>query len=108
MQRVVCATTNRVFVGTPLCALKLFDLSIQSISYINQCFIGRDRGYQTLNLNFAVNVIKFATIIGMFPKPLKPYVVIPRLDTVSLNWSQDRCTRVIKPSIANSTGNGIH
>ncbi|KAI9440521.1 cytochrome P450 [Lactarius indigo] len=51
IQRVVCATSNRVFVGSPLC---------------------RDQGYLTLNLNFAINVIKSATIIGMFPKPLKP------------------------------------
>ncbi|KAI9465948.1 cytochrome P450, partial [Lactarius psammicola] len=53
MQRVVSATTNRVFVGTPLC---------------------RNQDYLTLNLNFAVNVVKFATIIGMFPKPLKSIV----------------------------------
>ncbi|KAH9066646.1 cytochrome P450 [Lactarius vividus] len=51
IQRVVCATSNRVFVGSPLC---------------------RDQGYLTLNLNFAVNVVKSAAIIGMFPKPLKP------------------------------------
>ncbi|KAI9441477.1 cytochrome P450 [Lactarius indigo] len=53
MQRVVCATTNRVFVGAPLC---------------------RNQDYLTLNLDYAVNVMKFATIIGMFPKPLKPIV----------------------------------
>ncbi|KAF8271106.1 cytochrome P450 [Lactarius quietus] len=53
IQRVVSATTNRVFVGTPLC---------------------RNQDYLDLNLNFAVNVIKFATIISMFPKPLKSVV----------------------------------
>ncbi|KAH9000278.1 cytochrome P450 [Lactarius akahatsu] len=53
MRRVVSATSNRVFVGSPLC---------------------RDQGYLTLNLNFAVNVMKFAMIIGMFPKPLRPIV----------------------------------
>ena len=36
---------------------------------------GRDHDYQTLNLTFAVNVVKFGLIIGMFPKPLKPCVV---------------------------------
>jgi len=51
MQSVVCATTNRVFVGAPLC---------------------QDQDYQNLNLNFAVNLIKFATVISLFPKPLKP------------------------------------
>ncbi|KAH9042739.1 cytochrome P450 [Lactarius pseudohatsudake] len=53
MQQVVSATTNRVFVGPPLC---------------------RNQEYLTLNLNYAVNVMKFAAIIGMFPKPLKPIV----------------------------------
>ncbi|KAH9176040.1 cytochrome P450 [Lactarius sanguifluus] len=53
IQRVVSATSNRIFVGSPLCL---------------------DQGYLTLNLNFAVNVLKFATIIGVFPKPLKPIV----------------------------------
>jgi len=53
MQRVVCATTNRVFVGAPLC---------------------RDQDYLTLNSNFAVNVVKFGTIISIFPKPLKSIV----------------------------------
>ncbi|KAH9067786.1 cytochrome P450 [Lactarius vividus] len=53
MLRAVCATTNRVFVGSPLC---------------------RNQDYLTLNSNFTVNVTKFATIISMFPKPLKPIV----------------------------------
>jgi len=38
-------------------------------------FSGRDYDYQTLNLTFAVNVVKFGLIIGMFPKPFKPCVV---------------------------------
>ena len=38
-------------------------------------FPGRDYDYQTLNLTFAINVVKFGLIIGMFPKPLKPCVV---------------------------------
>ena len=38
-------------------------------------FPGRDYDYQTLNLTFAVNVVKFGLIIGMFPRPLKPCVV---------------------------------
>ena len=78
------------------------------MSFFNQCLIGRNQDYVTLNLNFAVNVLKFATIISMFPKPLKPYVVMSCIDSVSFNWSQDRRTCAIKPSVANSTGNGIH
>ncbi|KAI0292784.1 cytochrome P450 [Russula brevipes] len=53
IQRVICCTTNRVFVGVPLC---------------------RNRDYQTLNLTFAINVIKYGTIISMFPKPFKHIV----------------------------------
>ncbi|KAF8489259.1 hypothetical protein F5888DRAFT_1951995 [Russula emetica] len=50
IQRVICRTTNRIFVGTPLC---------------------RDYDYQTLNLTFAANAVKFGFIISLFPKPLK-------------------------------------
>jgi len=38
---------------------------------------GRDPDYQTLNLTFAVNVIKYATLISLFPKPFKPCVIKP-------------------------------
>ncbi|KAH9043925.1 cytochrome P450 [Lactarius pseudohatsudake] len=51
MQRVICRVTNRVFVGAPLC---------------------RNRDYQALNLNFAINVTKFAAILRLFPDFLKP------------------------------------
>ncbi|KAI9441481.1 cytochrome P450 [Lactarius indigo] len=53
LQRVVCAATNRVFVGAPLC---------------------RDQNYLNLNFNFATSVIKLAVIISLFPKSLKPVV----------------------------------
>ncbi|KAI9465132.1 cytochrome P450 [Lactarius psammicola] len=53
MQRVISATTNRVLVGSPLC---------------------RDPDYLTLNMNFAVNVVKTATVISMFPKLFRPIV----------------------------------
>ncbi|KAF8467587.1 cytochrome P450, partial [Russula ochroleuca] len=53
LQRVICRTTSRIFFGAPLC---------------------RDNDYQTLNLSFAVNVMKFGVIISLFPKPLKRIV----------------------------------
>ncbi|KAH9975527.1 cytochrome P450 [Lactifluus volemus] len=53
IQRVICAVSNRVFVGAPLC---------------------RNRDYQALNLTHAINVVKFGTILSMFPKPLRPIV----------------------------------
>ncbi|KAF8467591.1 cytochrome P450 [Russula ochroleuca] len=53
LERVICRTTSRIFVGAPLC---------------------RDHDYQTLNLTFAVNVMKYGMIISLFPKPLKHIV----------------------------------
>ena len=38
--------------------------------------LGRNHDYQFLNLTFAANVVKFATIIRLFPKPLKPCVFV--------------------------------
>ncbi|KAF8270428.1 cytochrome P450 [Lactarius quietus] len=53
MQHVVSATSNRVFVGAPLC---------------------RDQNYLDLNVNFTIDVIKNSTILKMFPKLLRPIV----------------------------------
>ncbi|KAI9511438.1 cytochrome P450 [Russula earlei] len=54
IQQVICRISNRVFVGTPLC---------------------RNHDYQRLNLNFAINVLKSAAIIRIFPAFFKPVVV---------------------------------
>ncbi|KAF8504637.1 cytochrome P450 [Russula emetica] len=54
MQHVICRISNRVFVGPTLC---------------------RNRDYQDLNLNFAINVVKIATILKMFPECLRPAVM---------------------------------
>jgi len=51
--RVICRSINRILVGVPLC---------------------RDYDYQSLNLTFAVNVLKHGFIISLFPNPLKPIV----------------------------------
>ncbi|KAF8471577.1 cytochrome P450 [Russula ochroleuca] len=53
VERVICRTTNRIFVGVPLC---------------------RDYDYLTLNLTFGESVFKSAMILNLFPKPLKPIV----------------------------------
>ncbi len=79
-----------------------------TIPYADQYLIGRDRDYLDLNLNYAASVMKLATIVSMFPRPLKPYVVISCHESESLIWSQDCCTSTIQPSFANFTGNGIH
>ena len=66
---------------------------------------GRDYDYQTLNLTFAINVMKFGLIIGLFPKPLKPCVVSPIRLALSLNLLKYRFTHVIEPSLPDSTTN---
>jgi len=74
-QRVICATSNRVFVGVPLC---------------------RDEEYQTLNLTFAVNLIKIAMIISIFPKPLKP-IVARLISKIPSQFRQE--TEFIRPMV---------
>jgi hypothetical protein len=65
---------------------------------------GRDYDYQTLNLSFAVNVMKFGIIIGLFPKPLKPCVLtsthVP-LFTEHALVSFHACYRISLPRFSN-------
>jgi len=48
-----------------------------SLSHLSDFVLhsGRNHDYQNLNLTYAKNVVKTGMIIGMFPKPLKPWVV---------------------------------
>ncbi|PPQ82607.1 hypothetical protein CVT25_007121 [Psilocybe cyanescens] len=52
-RNIVCRTSNRLFVGLPLC---------------------RDIDYKTFNENFTMDVVKKAQIINTFPAVLKPIV----------------------------------
>ncbi len=86
MQRVVCQTTNRMLVGSPLCnflkeSFHSFKALLMSIP------IGRDRDYLNLNLDFSINIIKFAAIISIFPKSLKPYVATSYHNCVLLSYN---------------------
>ncbi|KAH9975536.1 cytochrome P450 [Lactifluus volemus] len=75
MQRVVCAISNRVFVGVPLC---------------------RNRDYQDLNLSFAINVVKFGMVLSMFPKPLRP-IISRMLSNIPSQIRQE--TEFIRPMV---------
>ncbi|KAH8996736.1 hypothetical protein EDB92DRAFT_1841625 [Lactarius akahatsu] len=44
------------------------DLSCYKSVFVGAPLVGRNRDYQTLNLNFAVNVLKFATIIRLLAR----------------------------------------
>jgi len=69
-----CSTSNlsrlqSVIRGHSLmCAAILWSL----VSDICRCLEGQNRDYQKIALNYAVNVMKLAYILSMFPKPLKP------------------------------------
>src|SRR5579863_7191198 len=83
LQQVICRATNRVFVGAPLCPRSFPGFSV--VQYEQMLFLGRNRDYQDLNLTFAVNVVKYGTVISFFPKPLKPCVVISIYMTLFLS-----------------------
>ncbi|KAF8549780.1 cytochrome P450 [Imleria badia] len=51
VQKVVCRTSNRVFVGLPLC---------------------RDPDWIDLNIRYTIDVVKGAATLGLFPNLLKP------------------------------------
>jgi hypothetical protein len=53
IQKVVCRTSNRLFVGLPLC---------------------RNPDWIDLNIHFTVGIVKTGIVIGLFPKFLRPLV----------------------------------
>ena len=66
---IVCRASNCIFVGVPLCqSFPLFDIH----NIINNYGTGRNSDYIDLNVNFAVTVVKAATILRFFPPFLKP------------------------------------
>ncbi|KAG8219260.1 cytochrome P450 [Butyriboletus roseoflavus] len=75
VQKVVCRTSNRVFVGLSLC---------------------RDPDWMDLNIQYAFDIIKGGAIIGLFPKLLKP--IAARLFT-SVSQSIQRGRKLLEPII---------
>lgn len=53
LMHIVCRTSNRYFVGLPLC---------------------REQGYRSLNETFTVNIVARARITNCFPKFLRPFI----------------------------------
>ncbi|KAG8219264.1 cytochrome P450 [Butyriboletus roseoflavus] len=75
MQKVVCRTSNRIFVGLPLC---------------------RDPDWIDLNIQYTLDVVKGAAIIRRFPQLLKP--IAARLFT-SVYQNQRRGRELLGPII---------
>lgn len=74
---IVCRSSNRTFVGLPLCewpAHLYFFVYIRT-KRTNDGFLGgRDPDYMELNINFTMDVVKAGFMINRFPNFLKPYV----------------------------------
>ncbi|KAF8549777.1 cytochrome P450 [Imleria badia] len=75
VQKVVCRTSNRMFVGLPLC---------------------RDPDWIDLNIRYTIDVVKGAAILILFPKLLKP--VAARLFT-NVHQNKQRGRKLIGPII---------
>ncbi|GLB33473.1 putative cytochrome p450 [Lyophyllum shimeji] len=75
VMKIVCRTSNRLFVGLPLC---------------------RNPDYRSLNIEFTIYVMKAAHIINLFPNILKP--IAGRVFT-SVPASIKRATRHLRPII---------
>ena len=65
-QKIVCRTTNRVFVGLPLCVPP--PLHFVFIS----CVLGRDPEWIDLNIQYTIDIMKGGAVLGLFPNFLKP------------------------------------
>jgi hypothetical protein len=66
-------------VGQESCFRRDSSMSVvifQFFDVVNDTLSGRNRDYQHLNMTFAINVLKYSTIISLFPRPLKPCVVV--------------------------------
>lgn len=75
IMKIVCRTSNRLFVGLPLC---------------------RNSDYCSLNIDFTIDVIKAAHIINLFPNILKP--LAGRLFS-NVPTTIKRATRHLRPII---------
>lgn len=70
VMQAVCRTSNRLFVGLPLClCTTTAALLFRSLTF---WFTGRDLDYIALNIEFTIAVFIAAQTINIFPKFLQP------------------------------------
>ena len=65
---IVARTTNRTFVGLPLCEPRRIALG----SMLTKILPGRDPDYIELNIQFTIDVTITAGLINIFPDFMKP------------------------------------
>lgn len=79
IMELVCRTTNRLVVGAPLCKYFLPKHSSVEHTELNDgilSYLGRNREYCDLNINFTIEVAKSAAYINLFPTFLHPCVFL--------------------------------
>ena len=75
MMEVVCRTSNRLFVGLPLCESRDCACCSRRTEFaISSPSTGRNRDYVELNKRFTFDIFVGGQIIRLFPDILKPYV----------------------------------
>ena len=70
IMRIISRTTNRLFVGLPICKLTFCS---GGAPLAEESLTGRDTDYVNLNIDFTSEVGKAALIINLFPTFLSPY-----------------------------------
>lgn len=73
---IVTRTSNRYFIGLPLCESGSVLILYSTLSFSFR-IPGRDPGYISLQERFTLDVIIGAQIINCFQNFLKPYVPLP-------------------------------
>ncbi len=81
VQRIVARTSNRLFVGLPLC-----NYSCSTAHYGSHFILGRDPEYRQLNIDFTVNLILSGRLLHLLPKPLRSW----EYTNSSQNWRMCR------------------
>ena len=87
IEKVICRTSNRVFVGLPLCTLPARFFFPRSL--ITAIVQGRDPDWIDLNIRCTMDAIKGGIVIGLFPKFVRRYVAAPSLSFVRLTTVTD-------------------
>ena len=69
IKKIVCRTTNRAFVGLPLCMLPVHLLFP---SFLSSITLGRNSDWIDLNTRYTLDLVKSGVIIALFPKSVRP------------------------------------
>jgi len=83
--KIVCRTSNRLFVGLPLCKSSVYKSGGTIGRNLRSFEPGRNPDYMELNQQFTIDVVGRGQVINMFPNFLKPWVQSLKEQTLSYN-----------------------